>query len=156
MRIEDVVNISLQVLDALAALHAARLVHTDISFENIVVRRDPYTQLYHGAVIDFNSMCDWGGSFEDGMVQKRREKGGPYGAPEALITGALDVFAFGYIFNAWIHANFSSDERVSSRALLLMLDLCEIQTSVDFTKRPTAQECRDRVMHAWWVVNEGT
>jgi serine/threonine-protein kinase len=93
------VEVAVRVLDGLAALHAAGLVHRDISPSNIVIDVDAAGRVRDARVIDFGLVDAAGATTRGGDVLRSSDGGGDegvvgnlqYAAPELLRGEGVDV-----------------------------------------------------------------
>jgi len=143
------VDVATDLLSGLEALHSARLVHTDLSFENVLLRwedvRGEAPPRLRASIIDFNALKDWGEVFEDGMLRARAEKGRTYGAREARITGAVDLYAAGYILKAVLAKYFSREVRSSDPDLAGVSAVFERMMNADPSRRETATSAKGKL-----------
>lgn len=152
LRYVDVVSVAMDVLSALDALHAVRLVHADISLENIVVRWDASADCVRAAVVDFNNVREWGEVFGEGMERARRRRGGPYAATDTTITGALDVFATGYILRSLMMDNEVDQhcpDEASAHNVRSLVSVFNKMTHEDPRRRFTASAARAQIILVW-------
>ena len=107
LELSKVLNISVQVAEALSAAHSARIVHRDIKPENIVVRRDGYAKvLDFGLAKLFPEPASFIGLEDETIKQNQTAKGlilgtvsymSPEQARGETVDARTDIFSLGSV-----------------------------------------------------------
>ncbi|HEX8748922.1 MAG TPA: protein kinase, partial [Pyrinomonadaceae bacterium] len=152
MRIEDALEIGVQIASALQAAHAASIIHRDIKPENIMVRSDGYVK-----VLDFGLAklaADWRGDGGDtptrpllktdsGAVMGTVQYMSPEQARGLVVDARTDIWSFGIVLYEMLAGRAPFDGETSSHTIVSIL---EDDTPPLRDARPGAPEELERIV----------
>ncbi|MBA4123820.1 MAG: serine/threonine protein kinase [Acidobacteria bacterium] len=129
MRLSEVLEISIQIANALVAAHAARIVHRDIKPENIIVRPDGFVKildfglakLLEQKAVGFEALTVKQNETAKGMILGTVNYMSPEQAKGERVDERTDIFSFGVLLYEIIAGRtpFASDSMSETFANLI-------------------------------------
>ncbi|HKS28622.1 MAG TPA: protein kinase [Pyrinomonadaceae bacterium] len=150
MRVEDALDIAVQIASALQAAHEAGIIHRDVKPENIMVRRDGYVK-----VLDFGLAklaADWRGDSGDAPTIQKTDSGAVMGtvqymSPEQArglsLDARTDIWSFGIVLYEMLAGRAPFDGETSSHTIVSIL---EDETPPLRSARPDAPPELERIV----------
>src|SRR4030095_6481714 len=98
LTLNDTLNVSLQVAEALNGAHAAGIVHRDIKPENIMIRQDGYVKILDFGLARLSTSGKIKPISEAGVVMGTVKYMSPEQANGTNVSPPSDIFSLGLVF----------------------------------------------------------